>query len=333
MEETLNPNSDGAFFRHARTLFDNMAEGLVVCEAIRAEDDMIVDYWIRDANPVFLQRSAEGASAIGRSLLSMRPATPRSWFERCEAALLREDVRFEFLDPNSGRWYDAHFMRLSDDEFGQFFMDISHRKAAEARQAELFDELNHRVKNNLATVSSVLELQARGAPDHVRAQFEKAIGRVRTISDLHTVLYQQHSTDEVDLSAYLDALCAGLRAALFPDSRLRLDASCGVVSVATREAVGLGLIVNELVTNATKHAFPDMSAGCVEVTLTSTERGLRLRIADDGVGLDPSGEAPASGLGLRMVRSLAAGLGGSLVEKAGPGTAFEVFLDKAHAGG
>jgi two-component sensor histidine kinase len=309
-----------------------MAEGLVVCEAIRGGDDMIVDYWIRDANPVFLQRSAEGASAIGRSLLSMRPSTPRSWFERCEAALLREDVRFEFLDPNSGRWYDAHFMRLSDDEFGQFFMDISHRKAAEARQAELFDELNHRVKNNLATVSSILDLHARGAPDDVRAHLEKAIGRVRTISDLHTVLYQQHSTDEVDLCAYLTALCAGLRDAHFPDPRFRLEAQCDPVFVATREAVSLGLIVNELVTNAAKHAFASRSSGQVEVVLAAVGRGLRLRVTDDGVGAPNAGDGPAAGLGLRMVRSLAVGLGARLVAQDRPGAGFEVILDEVRPG-
>ena len=146
---------EGGVRRHALTLFNNMAEGLVICEAIRDAEGRLVDYWIRAANPVFLTRSPEGASAIGRTLLSMRPGTSAWWFGRCEAALEGKGVRFEFQDPASGRWYDTHMMRLSDQEFGQYFMDITHRKAAESRQVELFDELNHRVKNNLATVASI----------------------------------------------------------------------------------------------------------------------------------------------------------------------------------
>lgn len=326
MVHNSNSGTGGHFARHARSLFDNMAEGLVICEAVRNADGTLVDYWIRDANPVFLRRSAEGATAIGRSLLSMRPGTPAAWFARCEEALQSGEVRFEFLDPNSGRWYDAHFMRLGADEFGQFFMDISHRKAAEARQAELFDELNHRVKNNLATVSSILELHARGAPAEVQAHLEKAIGRVRTISDLHTVLYQQHSTETVDLGAYLDALCAGLRDALFPDPRFRLEWRCASIGMPTREAVSLGLIVNELVTNAAKYAFQGRASGRVDVSLTTTGRGLRVRIIDDGAGAAILGGSASDGLGLRMVRSLAAGMGAHLVQLEGPGVGLEVAI-------
>lgn len=315
------------FERHSRALFDNMAEGLVLCEAIRDGDGRLVDYWIRDANPVFLQRSVEGLAAVDRNLLSMRPATPSEWFDRCAAALQGRHVRFEFEDPISGRWYDAHMMGLSDQVFGQFFMDITHRKATERRQAELFDELNHRVKNNLTIVTSILELDARDASEEVRTHLQRAIGRVRTISELHTALHQQHSTDRIDLCAYLETLCAGLRGALLRDQRVRLEVRCEPISMALRDAVSLGLIVNELVTNAIKHAFVGRAGGEVAVAVSAVEGGMRLRVSDDGVG--SVGKVPTDRLGLRMVRSLAVGLSAQITVLGGSGTGFEITIPGA----
>lgn len=292
------------FLRHAHRLIDAMAEGLVLCEAIRDHGGRVVDYWIRDANPIFLKRAPEGPAAIGRTLLSMRPGAPPWWFERCQEALAGQDVRVEFEDPLSGRWYDAHIMPLSGDEFGQLFMDITDRKLAERRQSDLFAELNHRVKNNLAVVASILELQARDAPEAVRTHLLKAIGRVRTIGDLHGALYQRQEGEGVDLAAYVERLCAGLQDALLRPE-VQLQATCEQVLVPVEKAVGVGLIVNELVTNAAKHAFGPGAHGQVLVALRTVEGKLYLRVSDNGAG---AGAQSPAGLGLRVVRTLAKGL-------------------------
>jgi two-component sensor histidine kinase len=310
------------FSRHAQRLIDALAEGLVICEAIRGGDGRLVDYWIRDANPIFVKRAPEGPSAIGRTLLSMRPGTSPWWFERCQEALEGKDVRFQFEDPLSGRWYDAHMMRLSDDEFGQLFMDITERKAAERRQADLFAELNHRVKNNLAAVASILELQARDAPEDVHTHLAKAIGRVRTISDLHGALYQQQGGEGVDLAVYLEGLCAGLRDALLKPE-VQLHTRCEPVSVPIEQAVSLGLIVNELVTNAAKHAFGTAAKGQVVVALSTVDGRLSLRVSDDGSGV---GDPSTAGLGLRVVRALAKGLDAQVNIVPASGFGVEVIL-------
>src|SRR5690606_19140376 len=133
-----------------RTVCEPMSEGFVICEVIRDETGRLVDYWARDANPAFLRRAPRGAEMIGRRFSETRPNAHPRWFTACHVALTRgEPVRFEFWDDQALRWYDVHMTRLSDDEVGQFFVDISERKKAEGYQAELFDELNHRVKNNL----------------------------------------------------------------------------------------------------------------------------------------------------------------------------------------
>lgn len=315
------------FATHARALFENMAEGLVICEAIRDAEGHVTDYWIREANAVYLKRAPEGAGAVGRRMLDMRPATSARWFAQCEAALNGEEVRFEFQDPLSGRWYDAHMTALSADSFSQFFMDISHRKAAEARQRGLFDELNHRVKNNLAIVSAMLEQQARAASPDVRGHLEQAVGRVRSIAELHNMLYQQNRSGDVDLHGYLEALCAHVRGALSARGEVRLDLRCDTIAAAIGEAVSLGLIVNELVTNCAKHAFPAGQAGRVEVDVAAVGGGLRLRVCDDGVGLSSQPEVGDS-LGLRMVKVLARNLRATVEVLPGPGTAIEIHVPR-----
>jgi two-component sensor histidine kinase len=178
---------------------------------------------------------------------------------------------------------------------------------------ELFNELNHRVKNNLAISSSILELQARTVPAEVRDHLRKAVDRLHVISDIHTALYQQSSTERADLGPYVQNLCRRLSQTLFEDGRVKVRAQCASAEVLVEEAVNIGLIVNELVTNAAKHAFPDGRAGRIHVDLLAAEDALHLSVADDGCGLPAvEKERRDGGLGLRLAHSLAERLGGRL---------------------
>jgi len=315
--------SDGG--ERYRALFENMSEGFVVCEAIRGDDGRLIDYWVRAANPIFLARAPAGEAMINRRQLEVRPDTSKAWLEACERALAGAPVRFEFRDPMNHRWYEVHMATLSQTEFGQFFVDVTERKIAEQRQVQLFHELNHRVKNNLSIASSILELQARTSPADVRDHLRKAVDRLHSIADLHTALYQQESTETADLRPYLQDLCERLSRALFEDGGVKLIAECQPVDVLVEQAVSLGLIVNELVTNAAKHAFPNGGRGEIRVSLSNFDDTLHLRVSDTGRGLPPLDKAPRDGaLGLRLVRSLADGLGGDLQVEAGRGAAFHL---------
>lgn len=307
-------------------LFNNMAEGFVVCEAVRDAEGRLEDYWVRAANPVFLKRAPPGSATVGQRQSEIRPDTPAAWYGACQRALEGHPVRFEFRDARSGRWYDVHMMRLSEREFGQFFVDITDRKDAEHRQAELFEELNHRVKNNLAVVSSILELQARGGPPEVRAELAKAVDRIRAIADLHTALYQQKSADTVSLCPYMEELGRRLTVSLFDHGCGEVAVRCDPIELSVKDAVSLGLIVNELATNGAKHALAGRDEARIEVSVTREAGELRVIVADDGPGFgDGAAETgPAAGLGLRVVRSLAEGLGGRLRLLPGPGGRVEV---------
>lgn len=308
-----------------RTLFETMSEGFVICEVIRDETGRLVDYWVRDANPAFLRRAPRGAEMIGRRFSETRPNAHPRWFTACHVALTRgEPVRFEFWDDQALRWYDVHMTRLSDDEVGQFFVDITERKKAEGYQAELFDELNHRVKNNLTIVSGVLTMQAKASANpEVREQLLKAVDRIQSIADLHASLYRSGGRDEVEVQRYLTELCERLSRTLLEDRDVRLDLKAEALALPIDEAVQLGVIVNELVTNAAKHAYGEDEAGVIWIRLGRADGALKLCVSDVGRGLSP---AAASGLGMRLVRSLVERAGGELEIDGAHGVSVEVRL-------
>jgi two-component sensor histidine kinase len=313
------PRSDSRY----ETLLQNMTEGFALCEAIRDDRGKVVDYWLRFANAAYVQRAPPGGAQIGKRQREIRPRTGAPWFAACERALAGEPVRFEFEDRITGRWYEVHMMRMSDVEFGQLFVDVGIRKAAERRQTELFAELNHRVKNNLAVVAAALQLQARSSPAQLREALSSAADRILSIADLHAALHQQNSADTLDLRPYLQALGARLAKSLLAGRAVQLTVACAPVPVSVADAVNIGLVTNELVTNAAKHAFPDGRSGTISVALVAEPGQIRLTVSDDGVGASPASRRKP-GLGLRLVRSLVEGVGGSIAFGAGVGSRIEV---------
>jgi two-component sensor histidine kinase len=210
---------------------------------------------------------------------------------------------------------------------GQLFFDITERKRAEVRQAELFDELNHRVKNNLMLVSGILQMKARGTDnDVVRDELLRAVARVEGIAHVHTALYKGARKDAVDFGAYLKELCAGLSRSLIHEERLSLDVEAESIMVGVDDAIPLGMVANELVTNAVKYAYPPPGEGSISVRFCREEGGLLLVVSDQGCGLPATGEDRSGGLGMKLVASLIAQVNGCLSIARHAGTTFEVRL-------
>jgi len=175
-------------------------------------------------------------------------------------------------------------------------------EALAAKQALLLREVNHRVANSLQLISSLLGLQARRAGDaDARGALRSAAERVEAVSLVHRRLYTSDDVSHVDMDQYLAGLVeelqrsVGVEAASF-SIRLRADPA----RVKTDQAVALGLVVNELVTNAAKYAYPGGDGGEVRVDLRSLDDTLTLTVEDDGMGL-PRGDAAPQGGGLGSV--------------------------------
>jgi two-component sensor histidine kinase len=197
-------------------------------------------------------------------------------------------------------------------------------KLALEHQKLLLRELNHRVKNSLGIVASVLSLQARANDDdeNLKRHLQEASSRVATVARAHERLYQTSDIKELDIGAYIKDVCADLP--ISSGTTIAVEAPVGL-RLCTDRAISLALIVVELTTNAIKHAY-SAGRGVVRVTLAQNNDALALSVRDDGSGVSP-GFSPekSKGLGMRLVAALASQLNAGLsVQRLDKGTVFEL---------
>ena len=191
----------------------------------------------------------------------------------------------------------------------------------------LLKEIHHRVKNNLQVVSSLLRLQAASHPEPaVRAALQEAQERIQTIALIHQKLKHAPDPTRLDLEAYVRTLAERLvRTYASAPTLVDLQIRVHPVRLGPDEAVPLGLILNELVSNALQHAFPPGEGGSLEIEIEALPGGRALlRIADSGMGLPENVQLDHGGLGFQLVRALADQLGGTLELERRRGAAFRL---------
>jgi len=306
------------------TLFASIPEGFAVCDTIRDSEGRLVDYTIVEINPALQRLLGVGEEVIG-SRLTDTPGNWSRWLQVCDLAMATGNpVSFERHNRVSDLWHEVHISKLTETRMAQLFFDITDRKVQEARRAAAFDELNHRVKNNLAMVASLLQLQARGSEEQVREHLVKAAARVQSIAEVHDALSRGTGSDRVDFGAYLQDLCVSLRRSLAIEDRIALRVDTQPENLSVETAISLGMVVNELVTNAVKYAYPNGEAGAITVAFRRDGGRLTLTVGDHGKGL--AGQPGVGGLGMRLVRSLLDQLGGEIRLNNDGGAAFEITL-------
>jgi PAS domain S-box-containing protein len=161
--------------------------------------------------------------------------------------------------------------------------DVTEQREAQERNQLMTQEVSHRVKNSLALVASLLGLQSRSTTSpEARRSLEDAYARVQTIAQIHDRLWRQYDAQSVDLCGFLNDLCHKLQDAAMEH---RLEFHGQSVMISTDRAISLGLLLNEIVTNAFKYAYPEGGGGPIDVNLSADGEQLRLEVADQGVGL------------------------------------------------
>jgi two-component sensor histidine kinase len=187
----------------------------------------------------------------------------------------------------------------------------------------LLKELNHRIRNDLSRVQSVLQLEQRrgGTPG-----LQTAIGQITVLGQLYSHLTPKEDHAAVEMAAFLEGLVNGLRDAQQGSRPIGLRLMAEPMQLPLVVATPLGLITNELVTNAFKYAFPNERPGRIDVELRHTAGAVELTVADDGVGHDPTGPASGGGLGRMLVEQLARQQGGSVAVEGHDGTRVVVRL-------
>ena len=204
-----------------------------------------------------------------------------------------------------------------------------------AQQAVLLREVNHRVANSLQLITSLIEMQARRVSDPAaRLMLRQAAERVEAVTMVHRRLYTGDDVEFVEMDAYLEGLVGELdratQAADAPGTAgvRRIELLADPIRVETDRAVPIGLMVNELVTNALKYAYPKGQPGQIRVQLRRLGEGLRLVVEDDGIGYPQAEAVPrGSGLGSLIVGSMAKSLHATVeLDRAHRGTRFVVSL-------
>jgi PAS domain S-box-containing protein len=247
------------------------------------------------------------------------------------------DERGQILYSRSS-WRDITDQKRMEREIRQLNTQLEQRvmartaelHAALQEKTVLLNEVHHRVKNNLQVISSLLSLQAAHTENPaVQRVLTESQGRVKAMALIHQLLYERKDFSRVQLGEYLDRLAhLVLNTYAVGGARIAIKADVADLSLDLQRAIACGLLVNELLTNAIKHAFPGGRAGqvCIELKEMDDHEAI-LALSDNGVGL-PEGFSLAGGksLGLQLVALLADQIGAALSIRDGPGARFELHF-------
>jgi two-component sensor histidine kinase len=264
------------------------------------------------------------------------------------AVLSREDYlgTFSVGEENAEVIVDAWSSTIEDEKGVELFRLVALAQTSNraGRQEELskqveekdvqLRELQHRVKNNLQMITALIRLEAKNQPgDGTGARFSKLAGRVESLALLYQSLTNEDQPDTVDLGVYLSQIASAVMTAHAVEG-IHLELQVDTWPVSLDVAMPTGLVVNELLTNALKHAFVGREGGTIALKSLVDESGCRITISDDGIGLDPSIPWPRPGkLSALIVQSLRQNAGAlfSIDSSPGEGMKVEIFFARAAA--
>jgi len=208
------------------------------------------------------------------------------------------------------------------------FQDVTETRLMERHRDLLAAELAHRIKNSLQIITSFVSFEMRRAAEPCVDGYRAMQARINAVAELYDVISRSATLGPVPAETYLNGIAGSLRSSLLGEGPgVSIVVTAEPVSIRTEHAVTLGLIVNELATNAVKYAFSD-GRGRIDIGLRRIDDGVVLTVSDDGIGLSGSAAGkPSSGLGSRFVEAFVRQLGGTMATAAGgPGTTFTVRL-------
>ncbi|HVN07216.1 MAG TPA: histidine kinase dimerization/phosphoacceptor domain -containing protein [Bryobacteraceae bacterium] len=272
----------------------------------------------------------EAAAQLRQGDMLIPAGSPSQSVEEITAdGRVRQMLAFRFL------FHDAAGHPL----LGGVSVDITEQKAIEmelskalAAKDVLLREVHHRVKNNLQTISSLLHMQADGLPGAAASQaLHDAQRRVHSMALIHEQMYGDKDMDVVDFGGYAQRLARDLIDSFGSQAAgVQLRFATDPVYLAMDQMIPCGLILNELITNCLKYAFPAGRGGQILVAVRETAGTVTLTVADNGVGL-PTGGAPrrTESLGMRIVAILTAQLGGAFAQTSGNGVRSTVTFGKS----
>jgi two-component system, chemotaxis family, CheB/CheR fusion protein len=217
---------------------------------------------------------------------------------------------------------------LGVEDVTQRRLSETHIQSSLKEKETLLKEIHHRVKNNLQVMSSLLSLRFNTTEDdRTRLFIRESLDRIQAIALVHERLYNSENLAQVDMKSYVQGLIGPLVLSCGKPERISLDIRAEGFFLGPDAAISCGLIINELVSNALKHAFPGGRAGAVSIGLRMTsDTEVFLEVRDDGVGIPEALDVSKTvSLGLRLVQQMVSQLGGRLdIDRSAAGTSVSV---------
>jgi len=313
-----------------RMILDSLVE-----HVIHTDSDMRIQWPNRAACD---SASMSREELIGRHCYEIWPKRT----ERCPdcpvftAMNTGQPTEIEKTTPDGRTWFIRGYpVRDADNKMTsgiEVTLDITDRKQADEqiknslREKEvMLKEIHHRVKNNMQIISSLLNLQSRYIRDgHDRELLRESQNRVRSMAMVHEKLYQSEDLAKIDFGGYISTLTRELfHSYPLDETNIKLDIKAKKIFLGVDTAIPCVLIINEIVTNAMKYAFPDKREGIIEIDLKKSEDEYIMVIGDNGIGIpDEIDLNSAETLGLQLVNMLATQLGGTIELDRTAGTKF-----------
>jgi len=236
-------------------------------------------------------------------------------------ALLLDRVKertLELSDANENLKREAKVRKLAEEQI----------KASLKEKETLLKEIHHRVKNNMTVISSLLKLQMNITDNqNAKEALQDSQNRVQSMSMVHETLYRSDSLSAIDLKTYLSELGRTIFQNYSIKSKVQFKVEAESIMIGAKQASPVGLIVNELIANCLKYAFPDNRKGAILLQLKSNkENGVEITVSDNGVGIPEAFDLQnADSLGLKLVKIIAEDqLDGSIGMKSKNGTKFTI---------
>jgi two-component sensor histidine kinase len=310
--------------RLARSIVDTVRDPMVVLE-----DDMTV----AAASRAFLRLFGdEGGDLVGRSLYDLAQG---QWkvgrLQELLARVVPDDAAldgFEVEDefPGLGRRIfklNARKVHRPGNHVTRLllvFEDVTEARLLERHRDLLAAELAHRIKNSLQIITSFASYEIRRAAEPCIAGYQAMQARIGAVAGLYDVISRSASLGPVPIGPYLEGIADSLRSSLLgAEAGVRVAVEAEPLAIVADHAVTIGLIVNELATNAVKYAFPN-GRGRITLGFGRRDGEVVLTVADDGIGLAATtGSGPASGKGSRFIEAFVRQVGGSLATASGRG--------------
>ncbi len=238
------------------------------------------------------------------------------------------------------KWFQARTSPMDEKINGKNAIiwiahDITDRKQAEDQikanlkeKETLLHEIHHRVKNNMQVINSLLRLQANSIEDNqIKEVLKESQGRVYAMAAVHETLHGSEKLSEIDLKFYMEKIITSIFQTYSVDhEKVKLNSKVEEAPVSLNQAYPLGLVINELISNSLKYAFPEDRTGDISVNMKKRDSELELVVADDGIGLSKDLDWKNSDtLGLKLVRTLVEDqLDGSVDMESENGTKFTI---------